>query len=142
MSQQNLLLLNPITAAKTALKIQQPFEFTNLSQLNSCIAPGNYTVELEAQFSLQQYKALLTGHLTGDITLLCQRTLDQFNYPVSSKIQLGFVTDDRLFKGFPDHYEAYTYQNEQINLQALVQQEILLAVPMIPKKSPEHVGNK
>lgn len=134
MSQQKLLILDPVKSAKEALEIHKTFTFSHLSQLHHCIVDGSYDVDFVAKFRYENHKAVVDGRLSGRIMLVCQRTLEPFEYTFDEPVFLGFVTDDRFFKNFPENYEPYIYQDNQINLNELIEEEILLLIPMIPKK--------
>jgi len=134
MSQQKPLILDPIKAAKEERKIHQTFTFSHLPQLHHCIMDGSYHFDFIAQFRYENHKALLDGRLSGTLMLVCQRTLEPYEYIFDAPLYLGFVTDDRFFKNFPENYEPYVYHDNQINLVELIEEEILLLIPMIPKK--------
>lgn len=135
MLQQKTLILDPVKAAKEKLDINNTIIFSNLPQLHPCIVHGSYNFNLITNFRYENHNALLNGKLSGKIILICQRTLETFEYMIDNSLSLGFVTDDRFFKNFPENYEQYIYQNDQINLLELVEEEILLSIPMIPKKT-------
>ena len=134
MLQQKNIILDPIKAAKEGLEINKSFTFSNLSKLHHCIVDASYSFDLFAKFDYQNRKPLLDAKLLGQIRLICQRTLEPFEYVFNHDIKLGFITDDRFFKNFPSDYEPYVYQDNQINLIHLIEEEILLLIPLIPKK--------
>ncbi|WP_116962956.1 YceD family protein [Fastidiosibacter lacustris] len=134
MSQQKTNHLNPIKSAKENLVIDKTFVFSNLDTLHDCVIKGEYSFHFSGNFSCQHEKTLLDGKVTGNVELICQRTLEPFTFNIESDIKLGFVTDDRFFKNFPDDYEPYIYKDNQIDLTHLIEEEVLLCIPMIPKK--------
>ncbi|WP_119342794.1 YceD family protein [Facilibium subflavum] len=133
LSQKNKKV-NLTTATKTKLTLDESMSLQNLSALNSCIVPGSYHFTLKGQFNTANNKPLLDAALKGQVVLICQRSLEAFDYPINVELKLGFVTDDRFFKDFPEGYEPYVYENEVVDIQALIEEEILLSIPMIPKK--------
>lgn len=127
-------LLNLSKAVKDSLIVDENYDLNELHSLNPCISAKEYPFHLKGNFSTENAKMLFTGQLSGTLTLICQRTLDAFPLPINIEIKLGFVTDDRFFKGFPAAYEPYVYDDDQINIKEMIEQEVLLSVPMIPKK--------
>ncbi|WP_440682813.1 YceD family protein [Cysteiniphilum halobium] len=134
MLQQKPFILDPIKAAKEGMVLNQTFSFSHLASLHTCIVDGSYDFQLNFKFHFENNKPLLDGQLAGKVMLICQRTLEPFAFSFDDPIKLGFVTDDRFFKNFPDTYDPYIYKNNQINLIELLEEEILLSIPMIPKK--------
>lgn len=134
MLQQKPCILDPIKAAKEELTLNQSFSFSHLTLLHECIVDGSYDFQLNLKFHYESNKPLLDGQLTFKIILICQRTLEPFEFGVNDHIKLGFVTNDQLFKNFPRMYDPYIYKGNQIDLIELLEEEILLSIPMIPKK--------
>lgn len=134
MLQQKPFILDPIKAAKEGMVLNQTFSFSHLTSLHQCIVDGTYDFQLNLTFHFENNKPLLDGQLAGKVTLLCQRTLEPFEFSFDDRVKLGFITDDRFFKNFPDTYDPYIYKDNQINLIELLEEEILLSIPMIPKK--------
>ncbi|WP_151193094.1 YceD family protein [Cysteiniphilum sp. JM-1] len=135
MLQQKPFILDPIKAAKEGMVLNQTLSFSHLSSLHECIVDGTYDFQLNLKFHFENNKPLLDGQLAGKITLICQRSLEPFEFRFDDPVKLGFVTDDRFFKNFPATYDPYIYKDNQINLVELLEEEILLSIPMIPKKS-------
>ena len=135
MLQQKPFILDPIKAAKEELTLDQTFTFSHLASLHECVVDGSYDFQLNLKFHFQNNKPTLDGQLAGKVTLICQKTLEPFEFSFDHPVKLGFVTDDRFFKNFPENYDPYIYKDNQINLIELLEEEILLSIPMIPKKT-------
>ena len=133
MLQQKSYILDPIKAAKDGQELDKRFSLTQLSRLHECVVEKAYPFTLTGAFSFEHNKALLDAEIEGVVTLICQRTLEMFDHEIKVTVKLGFVEDDRFFKGFPEAYEAYIYQDQQIDLLEVIEQEIMLNIPMIPK---------
>ena len=136
MSQENVLI-NLNKAVKGAFAFERFFNFENLGELSPYIADTPCQFQISGQFESHQGKPLLSAALHGTLVLICQRTLKTFEFPIDTTIKLGFVSDDRFFKGFPDDCEPFICQNDQIDLREIITQELLLNLPMIPK-SPQN----
>jgi uncharacterized protein len=72
------------------------------------------------------------GHYQVDAPLLCQRCLEQVVVPIDSECDVGFVTSDEAAKQLPRHYEPVIVGDEPLDLHALIEDELLLALPAVP----------
>lgn len=136
----NILVLSEVS--RNLPEVDETYTLKRLHDLSSFILKKNYSFHFTGKFKDEYNKLSLTGYLIGDLHLICQRTLEILSFPIDLTIKLGFVEDDRFFRGFEVGYEPYIYKNNQINMESLIKQEILLALPMVPKNKLEHCGDK
>lgn len=129
-----------ITHIDVALACKQNKQFTkklalsDLHKLNPLVTDKDYSVDVDCQFYTQAGKMMLKGTLATTLELQCQRTLAQFDFIIASTYKLGIVEDDRFFKDFDEDAEPTVATEGYINLVDIIHEEILLNIPMIPKK--------
>ena len=76
----------------------------------------------------------------ANLPLLCQRSLERFLLPVRLVQRLGLVRDEAEESALPPDYEALLVpQDGQLHPLDLIQDELVLAVPVVPvnPESPE-----
>lgn len=66
------------------------------------------------------------------LSLECQRTLQRFEHPVHVQQRYGLVRDEAGEAALPEGWEALVPDEEGVDLAALVEDELILAVPLIP----------
>ncbi|MGC9386595.1 MAG: YceD family protein [Hydrogenovibrio sp.] len=66
------------------------------------------------------------------MVLECQRSLQPFEFSVSSKIVGVFVESMSLAEDLPSDVEVYELSEDKISLMTLVEDELLLLVPLSP----------
>ena len=79
----------------------------------------------------------LKGHLQARLGLQCQRCLEQFSYEIISDFALGIVRSLEEEKALADQYEPAMVQEGQLALRELIEDEIILNLPIIPRHEPE-----
>jgi uncharacterized protein len=62
----------------------------------------------------------------------CQRSLEPFDFEVSSRIKGVFTESLALVEDLPSEIEVYEIEEEKISLHSLVEDEVLLSLPMAP----------
>jgi len=70
----------------------------------------------------------------GSVPLRCQRTLDRFHYPINTQSRIGIASDEDAAERMPDGYEPKVCEGEDLALLDLVEEELLLALPLVPRK--------
>lgn len=72
----------------------------------------------------------------AELPLVCQRSLEPFTEPVSRRSLLTVIEHVEEQDTVPDHYEPVLVEDKRLALAALVEEELLLAVPQVPR-SPD-----
>ncbi len=88
-------------------------------------------VEVSLQFSCDEQKQrLVEGQLHTRVKVLCQRCLEAVEIPVDSEFTLGIVFNDDQARNLPRAYEPLMTDPEQLDLYDMVEEELLLSLPM------------
>lgn len=69
----------------------------------------------------------------ADLPLQCQRTLERFLHPVRVHQRLGLITDEAQEAALPEGMEPILLDaTGQLNPAVLVEDELILAIPVVP----------
>ena len=74
----------------------------------------------------------LEGVLVAAPWLLCQRCLEPFQAAIESPVRIAFVSDDAAAEQLPQDVEPVEMDAGRVDLAALVEDELLLALPLVP----------
>ena len=74
--------------------------------------------------------------IEGFVFLTCQSTLDTFRHPVSIEERLVLVDDESALPPIEEESDAedYLVADEPIEVRELVEDAVILALPMVPRK--------
>ena len=92
-----------------------------------------------ARFEFQQVEGLPAARLAvkATVQLRCQRCLQAFGCPVESHAQLAFVTGEgetgAEAEPVPEGWEAISVDPRRVVLAELVEDELLLSLPLVPR---------
>jgi len=78
---------------------------------------------------------VLTGSVTGEIQLVCQRCLQALAFPLQVEFRLGIVTSEDGIDRLPQGYEPLLVDGEPLKTVEVIEDEVLLAVPAAPMHS-------
>lgn len=113
-------------AAQTNQRLEQTFVVPVNHDLLDLVLDDEITVELTLQF-FRVPKSGVSGKMTTSVQLTCQRSSEVFTQPLESEFKLYLKTDD--------DDEALTLDSEgKLSVQALIEEEILLALPLVAIK--------
>lgn len=70
----------------------------------------------------------------AELGLECQRTLETFFYPVVVDTRLGLIDNERQEAGLPEGVEPVMLDEGGLRPAAVIEDELLLAVPLVPVK--------
>lgn len=82
-----------------------------------------YQVEAKEDFYL------IYLHVTGELTIQCQRCLDEFNFPYDNKTVIAVCRNDERAEQILEHYECIVSANLQISLEDILIDELHLYAP-------------
>ena len=94
---------------------------------NSLIEEGAFKVKLTLDKS--ETMMSLHFHITGSVQLICDRTLEPFDYPINIKQKLIFKFGDQD-EVLTDEIEIIKRDTQQINIAQYIYEFIGLAIPM------------
>lgn len=109
-------------------------EQKNLNRLTeavvSCLEPVTCEIEFLQAADKQR---LLRGKCHTKVVMTCQRCLGEVTFPVSSEFEIGLVFTDEQASQLPKILDPVELDEEgQLNLWTVVEDEVLLALPMFP----------
>jgi uncharacterized protein len=102
------------------------------------IFSGEYQIrdfpELEkiASNKTDKVKVALSFSFENDRTLSCQRCLEDIILDLKVEFNLGFVKNEGQGVGLDSRFELYVTEDEELSTIALISDEVLLAIPMVP----------
>lgn len=92
-------------------------------------------VEYSLQFEQNELnQSTVAVNAKAHLPLLCQTTLERFEQPVEVAARLGFIVREDEEAGLPEGYEAVLKQDGWVDPIALIEDELILAVPLIPRR--------
>jgi len=92
---------------------------------------GELAVRLEFRIDERRIRTL-KGSVAGELSLVCQRCLNGLRFPVDLNFSLGIVSSEAEMDRLPDGYEPLLVSGEPLLTCAVIEDELLLAVPAIP----------
>lgn len=141
---ENPKRINPFTLAKQAVELKGSLDLAEMSELLPLLNRLEGVVDYELRFSQEGgRKTVVHGSIRAEVPLLCQRCAEEFRYPLVTEIYLQAVINDEQAAKLSPPYEPLLVDEERcVELVKLIEEEIILALPMLPKHTDDRCVDK
>ncbi|MEJ2384110.1 MAG: YceD family protein [Xanthomonadales bacterium] len=134
-------IVDPWKAADGRRAFGGTVPLARLERLTALLAPDGAggidwgEAAFEAVFGYDE-QGLVTIRVSvrAELPLVCQRSLEIYLEPVDRMSTVAVITDIGEQESLPDVYEPVLVEDRRLALASLVEEELLLAVPQVPRK--------
>ena len=128
------LVVDPRKLAAQRVQLAGVLELSRLSQLIDYLADAEGRVEVRLDFDLDEKKQpRVQGKIQAEVDLICQRCLETMVWSLQLDFLLGIVRNEEEAKALPDCYDPWLVPGEQASLAELVQEELILGLPLVAR---------
>ncbi len=130
--------IDPWKAADGNRRFQGTMPLKRMVRLVPLLAKGEETDSGTASFSARfghdaQGAVIIDLRVEAELPLVCQRSLEPYREPVERSSRLAVITSLEEQDRLPGNYEPVLVEEGRLALQDLVEDELLLAVPQVPR---------
>ena len=125
-------LIDPLLFAERRSALSGALPIAVFERLSDSVIDPDGNVDVEIEFGKQGKRIVISGHIKGTLQLECQSCLQAMAWPLDSDFKLAVVSSLQEDKQLED-YEPLLMDGETISLNALIEDEILLALPDYPR---------
>jgi uncharacterized protein len=122
--------LDALGLARSGARVEREFEVAGFARLRDRLADPGGRAKARADFGLRGRWPVARLQVTADVALTCQRCLGPLRRRIASESRLVFA--DEGAPELPEGYETVGGDPRKLDLAALVEDELLLGLPIIP----------
>ena len=127
--------VSPWKAAEGNRIYQGTIALAKMSRLVPLLSAPEGEASFEARFARDGLGfATIRLEVSADLPLVCQASLESYQQPVERISTLAAILDLEDQDRLPGHYDAVWVESGRIEFLELVQDELILAVPQVPRK--------
>jgi uncharacterized protein len=139
---QNLKLpitIDPYKSAQRRLECQGVFELSEMNRLLAACESCSGQTKVDVKFDVDELGlVVISGKGSASVMLTCQRCTEAFENALDIDFTFSPVKDADAAAELPSYYDAIELdENGEVNLRELVEDELLLAIPLIPRHNLE-----
>ena len=132
------LEVDPIRLSAKGEHLQGIIPLKQMKRLSDAFSSNEGDVYIDVEFSVDINRVvILAGEIKTEAKLICQRCMGKMDLPITLDFQLAFVRTEAEMERLPEGYEATLINNTTMMLSDIIEDEILLALPSIPKHLDE-----
>lgn len=126
--------LDPFRMAELGRQFKGCIDFKQMQRLLPALESKQGQVETELTFDIDgQGIAFLQGEIRAELVLLCQRCLGEMQFPVVTEFRLALLRHESEVEQLSEEYEPLIVTTVPVRLAEILEDELLLALPGIPK---------
>jgi uncharacterized protein len=131
--------IDPVALAEKGARLSGKLSLKGLPRLAAACrsAAGHAEVDLEFTRGEGGDVRLMIGTIRARVSLTCQRCLEEMDYELRSEPRLVLLRPGESEEELPPEVDALTV-DKPIVLSTLIEDELLLVMPMIPLHDLEH----
>lgn len=126
-------LIDPLVWVDKGRHWQDKVPLARLPRLAGMIVNPQSEAEVDLTFAREGQVAAITGKVCANLEVVCQRCLEPLRIDVCSMVNLGVVGSIDEGNRLPEPYEPLLLEQSRIPLGDIVEDELILAIPPIPR---------
>jgi len=135
---QNLKLpitINPTRSAQRRLVCEGIFKLSEMTRLLTVSESNSEHVQVSVKFYMdEQGLTVMSGSASVLVALTCQRCNENFGQLLEVKFTFSPAKNEEAAEKIPSYYDIIELdENGEVNLRELVEEEFILAIPLIPR---------
>lgn len=127
----------PLLLTERGRGLEGELELSGFPRLAELLADKQGTAVFELSFFKQDRQAVLQGRIATVLILRCQNCLQKLDWPVDCEFRLGIVASLDEANLLPDDLEPLLIGQEKTILNDIIEEELLLSVPLFPKHAKQ-----
>ena len=136
MSERLPVQVNPFRMAAQGRSFEGVVDLAKAGRLAQALAAPAGEAVVQLAFRVDELKApVVEGRVRARLTLVCQRCLEPMELEVDVPIQAVLVKSDAEAERLQAQYEPIVIEDETLWVLDLVEDELLLALPLVPAHS-------
>ncbi|CAG7857306.1 hypothetical protein MCAMS1_02079 [biofilm metagenome] len=118
--------------------IKGELEVSKFDRLSEFLFDDSGKAALEVTFGKKGRLTVIEGHIAATLALKCQRCLEAIHWHIDTNINLGVVGSLEQINKLPEGFEPLLLADDGLlQLKTLIEDELLLYLPDIPKHQYE-----
>ncbi|MFT7560339.1 MAG: hypothetical protein ACI93R_002257 [Flavobacteriales bacterium] len=133
-------IVDPRKMALSSASFQRFLEGSDLPRLSE-VTDAVLSIMVDISFSYDwHHRKIVQGTVCADLELQCQRCLKSMVVQLESKVHLAVVKDEEQAGRLPKSVEPWFVEEDEGDLHAALEDEILLSLPLVPRHVNECVS--
>jgi len=127
--------ISPGRAAEGKRIFSGTIALSRMKRLAKLLVEANGEASFVAAFKSDMDKRVIIDlQVEAELPLICQASLEVYNEKVNRRSELAVIDHEHQQEDMPDNYEPVLAENGRLAIASVVEEELLLGLPQIPRK--------
>lgn len=127
--------IDPLFLIRTKQRFQGALPLSKMQRLTELLYDTEGEATFDLSFRLEGRVPSVIGHVSANLALQCQSCLKLIRSVIEREVNLGVVASIDEASLLPEPYEPLLIENEKMALCDLVEDELILGLPLIARHS-------
>ena len=125
--------IDPVRYAETGRELRGQISISEMERLAAMLVDTAGEVQVELTFGVDHEGIrYMRGHIKADVVMQCQRCLGPLPLKIETELALAVVSE-RDERELPSYYEPLPVGHEPIFLRDIIEDELMLSLPIVPR---------
>lgn len=130
--------IDPRQFARVGRILEGELELAEMGRLSSLLFSDSGKVDIKLMFDIDESGlGVVKGELNAELEMTCQRCMQGTQVEVSVDVMLGIISKESQAEQLPESYEPLLVTSDEMKLADIVEDELILALPVVAIHSPE-----
>jgi|TARA_B110000240_G_C13234761_1_gene340531 uncharacterized protein len=133
------IAINPTRSAQRRLVCQGVFKLSEMTRLLAACEARSERVQVKVKFDVDERGlTVMTGTSSALVAFTCQRCSEDFEQLLEVDFTFSPAKNAEAAEEIPSYYDVIELdENGEVNLRELVEEELILVLPLIPRHELE-----
>ena len=132
--------ISPVRAAEGKRIFSGTIPLSRMKRLAALLVDASGEAKFSAAFKTDlDHRVIIDLQVEAALPLVCQASLEVYAEPVKRSSELAVIESDSEQFDLPDNYEPVQTENGRLAIASIVEDELLLGLPTIPRKPGLHL---
>jgi len=129
--------IDPFRLARHRRSLAGSVDFERMPRLAEMLRDGANRADFSLRFGRDAGgQACVLGHINARLAVLCQRCLEPMEIAIEREVSLALVSESDDPEALDSSYEPLLVGDEALSLSGIVEDEIILAMPIFSRHPP------
>jgi len=126
--------IDPLRLAHQHRLVQGKFALAEMQRIHESLCATDGEVFFEWLFSLDEaQRPMIRGWIKTTLPMICQRCLQPMQWQIDTAVSLMILSNEAEEDALSDEVDALTLHTTPVTMRELVENELILAIPLVPK---------
>ena len=134
--------IDPVRLAEAGRELRGQISFSEMERFSTMLLEDAGEAQVELTFGVDHEGIrFIRGRITAEVVMQCQRCLGALALSINAELRLGIVSE-RDPRELPSYYEPLPVGHEPIFLRDIIEDELMLSLPIVPKHAEGQCPNE